>query len=64
MVFTSKYGVVGLAVVQKEFIAEGINEAGQFGPDFSSFRSTEAMNSTIRRRATARWPICNSWPGY
>lgn len=28
MVFTSKYGVVGLAVVQKEFIAEGINEAG------------------------------------
>ena len=24
MVFTSKYGVVGLAVVQKEFIAEGI----------------------------------------
>lgn len=63
MVFTSKYGVVGLAVVQKEFIAEGINEAG-CRPDFSSFRSTEAMNSTIRRRATARWPICNSWPGY
>ena len=26
MVFTSKYGVAGLAVVQKEFIAEGINE--------------------------------------
>lgn len=26
MVFTSKYGVVGLAVVQKEFIAEGIYE--------------------------------------
>ncbi len=26
--FTAKYGVVGLAVVQKEFIAEGMNEAG------------------------------------
>lgn len=28
LTFTAKYGVVGLAVVQKEFIAEGINEAG------------------------------------
>ena len=28
MAFTAKYGVVGLAVVHKEFIAEGINEAG------------------------------------
>ena len=28
MTFTAKYGVVGLSVVQKEFIAEGINEAG------------------------------------
>lgn len=26
--FTARYGVVGLAVVMKEFIAEGINEAG------------------------------------
>ncbi|MCM1300746.1 MAG: choloylglycine hydrolase family protein [Alistipes senegalensis] len=26
--FTAKYGVAGLAVVMKEFIAEGINEAG------------------------------------
>ncbi|WP_106831839.1 linear amide C-N hydrolase [Parabacteroides pacaensis] len=26
--FQSKYGVIGLAVVQKEFIAEGLNEAG------------------------------------
>lgn len=26
--FKSKYGVVGLAVLQKEFIAEGLNEAG------------------------------------
>ncbi len=28
LTFTAKYGVVGLAVVQKEFIAEGINQAG------------------------------------
>lgn len=28
LTFTAKYGVVGLTVVQKEFIAEGINEAG------------------------------------
>lgn len=28
LTFTSKYGVVGLAVVEKEFIAEGVNEAG------------------------------------
>jgi len=26
--YTSKYGVVGLSVVMKEFIAEGVNEAG------------------------------------
>lgn len=26
--FQSKYGVVGLAIIQKEFIAEGLNEAG------------------------------------
>ena len=28
MQFRSKYGVVGLAIIQKEFIAEGLNEAG------------------------------------
>lgn len=28
LTFTTKYGVLGLSVVQKEFIAEGINEAG------------------------------------
>lgn len=28
MVFTSRYGYVGLAVQQKEFVAEGLNEAG------------------------------------
>ena len=28
MVFTSRYGYVGIAVEQKEFVAEGLNEAG------------------------------------
>ena len=28
MKFTARYGYVGLAVEQKEFIAEGVNEAG------------------------------------
>lgn len=28
MKFTAKYGYVGLAVEQKEFVAEGLNEAG------------------------------------
>lgn len=40
--FTAKYGVVGLCVVQKEFIAEGVNEAGLstglfFFPDYGSY---------------------------
>jgi len=42
MTFTAAYGVVGLAVVQKEFIAEGINEAGLsaglfFFPHYGSY---------------------------
>lgn len=28
LTFRTKYGIVGLAIIQKEFIAEGINEAG------------------------------------
>jgi len=38
--FTAKYGVVGLSVVQKEFIAEGSTKRG-CRPDSSSFRNTE-----------------------
>ena len=51
--FTAKYGVVGLCVVQKEFIAEGINEAGLstglfFFPNYGSYlpyNPTEADRS-------------------
>ena len=57
MTFTAKYGVVGLSVVQKEFIAEGINEAGLsaglfFFPQYGGYEPYEP--------ATARSPICNS----
>ena len=36
MVFIARYGYVGLAVEQKEFIAEGINEAGLSSVLFST----------------------------
>lgn len=44
MDFTAKYGVIGLSVVQKEFIAEGINESGLsaglfFFPRYGSYQA-------------------------
>ena len=44
--FTAEYGVVGLAVVMKEFIAEGINEAGLsaglfFFPHYGGYETYE-----------------------
>ena len=50
--FSARYGVVGLSVVEKEFIAEGINEAGLsaglfFFPNFGSYTPYDiAKNST------------------
>jgi choloylglycine hydrolase len=50
--FTARYGVVGLAVVEKEFIAEGVNEAGLsaglfFFPQYGSYTQyNSAHNST------------------
>lgn len=49
--FTAKYGVLGLSVVQKEFIAEGINEAGLetglfFFPRYGSY---QGYNSEERK---------------
>ena len=45
--FTAKHGVVGLSVVQKQFIAEGINEAGLsaglfFFPVYGSYETFDA----------------------
>lgn len=53
MVFTARYGYVGLAVEMKEFIAEGVNEAGlsaglfyfpQYG-QYEAFDSNRRANS-------------------
>lgn len=48
--FTAKYGVVGLSVVQKQFIAEGINEKGLsaglfFFPVYGSYKPFERESS-------------------
>lgn len=62
--YTAKYGVVGLAVVQKEFIAEGINEAGLsaglfFFPQYGSYQSYEpsANDSTVADLQLAGWML-------
>ena len=49
--FSARYGVVGLAVVEKEFIAEGINEAGLsaglfFFPDYGSYTAYDITKNT------------------
>lgn len=52
MTFKSKYGYVGLAVEEKEFIAEGVNEAGLsaglfYYPNYGSYQLyDEKYNST------------------
>lgn len=43
MIFTARYGYVGLAVEQKEFVAEGLNEAGLsaglfYFPDYGKYQ--------------------------
>lgn len=48
--FTARYGVAGLAVVQKEFVAEGINETGLsaglfFFPQYGSYQPYDAAHS-------------------
>lgn len=50
--FEAKYGAVGLAVVQREFIAEGLNEAGLsaglfFFPRFGSYTPYVAAQNNI-----------------
>ena len=60
--FTAKYGVVGLAVVEKEFIAEGLNEAGLsaglfFFPRYGGYTPyNEAHNSvTLGDMQVVQW---------
>lgn len=62
MAFTARHGVVGLAVVQKEFIAEGINEAGLsaglfFFPQYGSYETYQPAQSarTLVDLEVAQW---------
>lgn len=52
LTFQAKYGVVGLAVVQKEFIAEGMNEAGLCAGlfYFPHYGRYESYDSTQNKR--------------
>ncbi|WP_308501807.1 choloylglycine hydrolase family protein [uncultured Alistipes sp.] len=62
LAFRARYGVVGLAVVQQEFIAEGINEAGLsaglfFFPQYGSYETYEPAMSdrTLVDLEVAQW---------
>ena len=60
--FKSRYGVVGLAVVEKEFIAEGINEKGLsaglfFFPTYGSYGEYNTANdaNTLADLQVVQW---------
>lgn len=62
--FTSRYGVVGLAVVEREFIAEGINEAGLsaglfFFPTYGSYTPYVAADNskTLADLQVVQWML-------
>ena len=64
MEFTSRYGVVGLAVVEKEFIAEGINEVGLsaglfFFPRYGGYEQYDAQYnaSTLADLQVVQWAL-------
>lgn len=62
--FSARYGVVGLAVVEKEFIAEGINEAGLsmglfFFPHYGGYEAydTAKNGSTLADLQVVQWAL-------
>ena len=62
--FKARYGVVGLAVVEKEFIAEGINEAGLsaglfFFPRYGGYESYESVDNarTLADLQVVQWML-------
>jgi choloylglycine hydrolase len=62
MEFSARYGVVGLAVVEREFIAEGINEAGLsaglfFFPGYGSYTPYNSLHNrtTIADLQFVQW---------
>lgn len=66
MRFTAKYGVVGLSVVRKEFIAEGINETGLsaglfFFPHYGSYEEyvQSEKSHTLADMQVAAWILAN-----
>ena len=64
MKYKARYGVVGLAVVEKEFIAEGINEAGLsaglfFFPRYGSYEAYESVDNprTLADLQVVQWML-------
>jgi choloylglycine hydrolase len=64
--FKAKYGVVGMSVVRREFIAEGINEAGLsaglfFFPTYGSYMSYDATDAahTLGDLQVPTWILAN-----
>lgn len=57
--FKAKYGVVGLAIVRREFVAEGLNEAACLPGCFISL-VTASMKLMMPRKTRVRLPTC-SW---
>ena len=62
--FKARYGVVGLAVVEKEFIAEGINEMGLsaglfFFPRYGSYEPYESIDNprTLADLQVVQWML-------
>lgn len=61
LAFTAKYGYVGLAVEQKEFIAEGLNEGGLSAGlfYFPGYGQYEAYDSSLRSSTIADLQLVN-----
>ena len=64
MKYKARYGVVGLAVVEREFIAEGINEAGLsaglfFFPRYGSYEAYESVDNhrTLADLQVVQWML-------
>ena len=66
MKFTAKYGYVGLAVEQKEFVAEGLNEEGLsaglfYFPNYGQYEAYKAeyKSSSIADLQLVSWVLGN-----
>lgn len=64
LAFTARYGVVGLSVVRKEYIAEGVNEAGLsaglfFFPVYGAYQAYDASQraATLADMQVVQWML-------